>query len=80
MEPSENRVINSILSTAFPNQEFATEPFNISTVLPQRTFLEKIFLLYDISQKAKLAVSTFPKSEGCPYYAPQILLKTKSRS
>jgi Nucleotidyl transferase AbiEii toxin, Type IV TA system len=47
MEPSENRAINSILSAAFPNQEFATEPFNISTVLPQRTFLEKIFLLHE---------------------------------
>lgn len=47
MEPSENREINSILSVAFPNQEFATETFSISTVLPQRTFLEKIFLLHE---------------------------------
>ena len=47
MEPSENREINSILSAAFPNQEFVTEPFSISTVLPQRTFLEKIFLLHE---------------------------------
>jgi hypothetical protein len=47
MEPSENRAINSILSTAFPNQDFATGPFSISTVLPQRTFLEKIFLLHE---------------------------------
>jgi hypothetical protein len=34
MEPSENREIDSILSAAFPNQEFATMPFSISTVLP----------------------------------------------
>ncbi|MEO6721932.1 MAG: nucleotidyl transferase AbiEii/AbiGii toxin family protein [Ferruginibacter sp.] len=47
MEPSDNREINSILSAAFPNQAFATEAFSISTVLPQRTFLEKIFLLYE---------------------------------
>ena len=47
MEPSENREINSILSFAFPNQEFTTEPFSISTLLPQRTFLEKIFLLHE---------------------------------
>lgn len=47
MEPSESRAINSILSAAFPNQEFTTEPFSISTVLPQRTFLEKIFLLHE---------------------------------
>ena len=47
MEPSENREINSILSSTFPDQPFATEPFSISTVLPQRTFLEKIFLLHE---------------------------------
>ena len=47
MEPFENRAINSILSASFPNQAFATEPFSISTVLPQRTFLEKIFLLHE---------------------------------
>lgn len=47
MEPSENREINSILSAAFPDQAFSTEPFGISTVLPQRTFLEKIFLLHE---------------------------------
>lgn len=47
MEPSENREITTLLSTAFPDQAFATEPFSISTVLPQRTFLEKIFLLHE---------------------------------
>ena len=47
MEPSENREIDSILSATFPNQEFSIVPFSISTVLPQRTFLEKIFLLHE---------------------------------
>ena len=47
MEPSENREINSILSAAFPDQAFTSYPFSISTVLPQRTFLEKIFLLHE---------------------------------
>ena len=47
MEPSENREINSLLSSTFPDQTFTTEPFSISTVLPQRTFLEKIFLLHE---------------------------------
>lgn len=47
IEPSENREINSILSSAFPGQTFSNEPFSISTVLPQRTFLEKIFLLHE---------------------------------
>lgn len=47
MEPSENREINSIITSVFPDQAFRTEPFSISTVLPQRTFLEKIFLLHE---------------------------------
>ena len=58
MEPSENREINSILSATFPNQEFATEPFSISTVLPKRTFLEKIFLLHEefLQDTAKIRI------------------------
>ncbi len=47
MEPNENRQINSILSSMFPGQAFSTKPFFISTVLPQKTFLEKIFLLHE---------------------------------
>jgi hypothetical protein len=47
MVPSEDRKINSILSATFPDQSFATDPFNVSTVLPQKTFLEKIFLLHE---------------------------------
>jgi len=52
MEPTENRKINSIISANFPKQNFATKPFVISTVLPQRTFLEKVFLIHEeFSQK-----------------------------
>jgi predicted nucleotidyltransferase component of viral defense system len=47
MEPIEAREINSILNDNFPQQSFATVPFAISTVLPQRTFLEKVFLLHE---------------------------------
>ena len=47
MEPTEKRQINSILSINFPKQSFATDTFLIPTVLPQRTFLEKIFLLHE---------------------------------
>jgi predicted nucleotidyltransferase component of viral defense system len=47
MEPSEERKINSILSENFSQQSFATVPFAIRTVLPERTFLEKIFLLHE---------------------------------
>lgn len=47
MEPIEERIINSILSDNFLQQNFATDSFAIPTVLPQRTFLEKIFLLHE---------------------------------
>lgn len=54
MEPIEERQINSILSENFPQQSFVTIPFAIPTVLPQRTFLEKIFLLHEeFSQEAE---------------------------
>ena len=47
MEPIEERQINSILSENFTQQSFVTAPFAIPTVLPQRTFLEKVFLLHE---------------------------------
>lgn len=47
IEPSEEREINSIISDVLASQSFATEPFKILTVLPQRTFLEKMFLLHE---------------------------------
>jgi hypothetical protein len=47
MEPTEKREINSMLSANFPQLDFATDTFKIPTVLPQRTFLEKIFLLHE---------------------------------
>jgi hypothetical protein len=47
MEPTEKREVNSILSVNFPKLDFATDTFAIPTVLPQRTFLEKIFLLHE---------------------------------
>jgi predicted nucleotidyltransferase component of viral defense system len=52
IEPTEKRAINSILSINFPKLSFATDACLIATVLPQRTFLEKIFLLHEeFSQK-----------------------------
>ena len=47
IEPTEKREINSILSVSFPKFDFATDVFTIPAVLPQRTFLEKIFLLHE---------------------------------
>lgn len=54
IEPIEEIKINSILSECFPQQSFVTFPFTIPTVLPQRTFLEKVFLLHEeFSQKTE---------------------------
>jgi len=47
MEPTQKREINSILSINFPKLSFSTNAFIIPAVLPQRTFLEKIFLLHE---------------------------------
>ncbi|MDN4166437.1 nucleotidyl transferase AbiEii/AbiGii toxin family protein [Cytophagales bacterium LB-30] len=47
MEPTEKRKINSILSMHFPKMGFASDVFASPTVLPKRTFLEKIFLLHE---------------------------------
>jgi len=47
MEPTDKREINSILSVNFPQLDIAADTFTIPTVLPQRTFLEKIFLLHE---------------------------------
>ena len=47
MEPTESIKVNSILSANFPKQSFVSDAISISTVLPQRTFLEKIFLLHE---------------------------------
>ena len=54
MEPIEERKINSILSDNFSQQTFTSVPFAIPTLLPQRTFLEKVFLLHEeFSQKTE---------------------------
>jgi len=47
IEPTEKREINSVLSVYFPRLDISTAAFVIPTVLPQRTFLEKIFLLHE---------------------------------
>jgi hypothetical protein len=52
MEPSTGREIESIVAEHFPASEFADNPMSINTVLPKRTFLEKVFLLHEEFQKS----------------------------
>lgn len=57
-EPKEKREIDSILSSQFPGLDFASKPMSIATVLPQRTFLEKIFLLHEEFSQATEKIRT----------------------
>lgn len=53
MEPSTKREIRSIVGESFTDRDFADKSKLIPTVLPKRTFLEKVFLLHEEFQKAK---------------------------
>lgn len=52
-EPFENRSILSIVDMSYPKADFKQDSVIIPTVLPERTFLEKIFLLHEEFQRSK---------------------------
>ncbi len=62
MEPLEYRRIASMMGEAFQGQPFADLPIVIPTVQPQRTFLEKIFLLHEEFQQAPEKIKTERKT------------------
>ena len=47
IEPFEKVAIRSMIEDAYPEEDFALEKVDVPTVLPGRTFLEKIFLLHE---------------------------------
>ena len=51
MEPAEERDIQSIVGSYFPELSFSDSPVRINTVIPKRTFLEKAFLLHEEFQR-----------------------------
>ncbi|MDR1182599.1 MAG: nucleotidyl transferase AbiEii/AbiGii toxin family protein, partial [Bacteroidales bacterium] len=51
IEPSENIQMHSLIADTFPDADFADNYCIIPTVIPQRTFLEKAFLLHEEFQK-----------------------------
>lgn len=55
-EPFEERPIKAIIDNEFNNSTFTRDAFPVQTVLPQRTFLEKIFLLHEEWQKRNIRV------------------------
>jgi hypothetical protein len=52
-EPVSEVPIESMIDNIYPNAPFAEPKFNVRTVLPERTFLEKIFLLHEEFAKGK---------------------------
>jgi predicted nucleotidyltransferase component of viral defense system len=53
-EPFTERTIKSFVAEQFSKQDFADEPIKIATAAPERTFLEKIFLLHEEFQKDEI--------------------------
>ena len=51
LEPSENVQLRSMIAEVYPEADFADSFTEIPTVVPQRTFLEKAFLLHEEFQK-----------------------------
>jgi len=51
LEPSENIRLRSMIAEVYPQADFADSFIEIPTVVPQRTFLEKAFLLHEEFQK-----------------------------
>lgn len=47
MEPSEDVEMRSMIEDAYPDEDFSSPVFSVPTVVPGRTFLEKIFLLHE---------------------------------
>ena len=50
-EPFAEKTITSFVTEIFHEQDFADTPITIPSALPERTFLEKIFLLHEEFQK-----------------------------
>ena len=50
-EPFTDRIFATMVAENFPGQPYADEPITIPTVNPERTFLEKIFLLHEEFQR-----------------------------
>ena len=56
MEPIEKKAINAAVDTHFSKAPFAEKPFEVNVVIPERTFLEKVFLLHEEFRKNEVRV------------------------
>ena len=46
-EPFEETNINAIIDEQYPEADFTEKPFPVKTILPEKTFLEKMILLHE---------------------------------
>jgi hypothetical protein len=53
MEPYTVQSLSSLIDEHYADREFAQRPIAIPTVNPERTFLEKVFLLHEEFQRPK---------------------------
>jgi len=53
IETSEEKTIQSIIKENYPDTEFSETEFNVKTVIPEKTFLEKLLLMHEEFQKNK---------------------------
>ncbi|WP_392437635.1 nucleotidyl transferase AbiEii/AbiGii toxin family protein [Cruoricaptor ignavus] len=51
IEPFSERLVTSLVDSQFAESDFASKPFSVPSVNPERTFLEKVFLLHEEFQK-----------------------------
>lgn len=51
IEPYSEKLVTSLVDTQFSQSEFIEQPFAVPSVNPERTLLEKIFLLHEEFQK-----------------------------
>lgn len=56
MEPVESCLIASEIDKHYPSSPFAEKAFAVNAVIPERTFLEKVFLLHEEFQKESVRV------------------------
>ena len=57
MEPSEQIEMRSMIEDAYPDEDFSLPIFAVPTVVPGRTFLEKVFLLKSLTVPMAVRIS-----------------------
>lgn len=55
-EPFEKRSIGSLIDANFGDAEFSEKPFNVRTIIPEKTFFEKLILLHEEFKKPEAKI------------------------